>query len=66
MNKNKVDGYISEIMLNGKTYALKCKVIEVHPMTCPHCGGNVVLKYGNGKCEYCGTMFATDFKIVEV
>lgn len=66
MEKEKIDGYISRIMLNGKVYKLKCEVVEVYPMTCPKCGGQVELKYGTGKCTFCGTMFTTNFKIEEM
>ena len=60
-----VDGYISKICVGGKTYKLRCDVVEVYPMTCPKCGGQLELRYGHGKCQFCGTNFATDFKVVE-
>jgi hypothetical protein len=50
---------------NGKTYKLRCEVIEVYPMICPRCGGHVELKYGSGACQSCGTSFTTQFKLVE-
>lgn len=34
-------------------------------MTCPKCGGQVILHFGHGECEYCKTIFATHFQIVE-
>lgn len=62
----KYDGYISSVLLpDGKLYKLQCEVVEVYPMTCPKCGGRVVLKYGTGECKSCGTNYATQFKIVE-
>lgn len=61
----KVDGYISKIEIDGKTYALRCEIVEVYATTCPKCGGNVTLKYGTGKCDYCGTSYTTQFKMVE-
>lgn len=65
-NDEKFDGYINTIVLpNGKKYKLQCEVVEIYPMTCPKCGGHVELKYGYGECSYCGTSFATNFKIVE-
>ena len=69
-NENRIDeagfdGYISSIRVNGKTYKLRCEVVEVYPMTCPKCGGRVELHYGNGNCQSCGTAFTTQFKIVE-
>lgn len=65
-NNEKFGGYINSITLpDGKTYKLQCEVVEVYPMTCPKCGGHVELKYGYGECNYCGTTFATNFKIVE-
>lgn len=60
------DGYISQVQLpNGKTYKLRCEVVEVYPMICPQCGGHVELKYGSGACQSCGTSFTTQFKLVE-
>ena len=59
------DGYISKICVGGKTYKLKCEVVEVYPMTCRKCGGQLELKYGHGKCLYCGTHYSTNFNIVE-
>ena len=61
-----VDGFINRIALQGKTYALQCSVVEVHPIRCPKCGGSFDLKYGSGKCPYCNTYFTTQFKLVEV
>ena len=59
-----VDGLIDKIKLpNGKVYALQCKVIEAHPITCPKCGGTFELAFGRGKCDFCGTYFTTEFKI---
>ena len=31
MNDVQFDGYIDKIQLNGKTYALKCTIVETHP-----------------------------------
>jgi len=60
------DGYISSVQLpNGKVYKLRCEITEIHPMTCQKCGGPVTLKYGYGKCDFCGTCYSTQFKIVE-
>ena len=65
-DKEEIAGYINRITLpNGKVYKLQCEVVEVYPMECPKCGGNVTLKYGTGKCDYCGTNFTTQFKIIE-
>jgi ssDNA-binding Zn-finger/Zn-ribbon topoisomerase 1 len=65
-NGNKCDGYVTCVTLpSGKTYAFKAVIEEVYPMTCPKCGGQLELKYGHGKCSYCGTNYATDMKIVE-
>ena len=61
-----VDGFINKISIGDKTYALQCKVIEAHPITCPKCGGTFELAYGRGKCDFCGTYFTTEFKITEV
>jgi len=52
-------------MPNGKTYALKCTVVEAKPITCTHCGAPVELRFGSGKCEYCGTFYTTNFEVVE-
>ena len=43
------DGYISSITLpNGKTYKLRCEVVEVHPVVCKRCGASFQLHYGEG------------------
>ena len=49
----------------GKTYALKCTVVETKPITCTHCGAPVELRFGSGKCEYCGTFYTTNFEVIE-
>lgn len=64
-DNSKFDGYIDRITVNDKTYRLKCVITEVYPMSCPKCGGRVELKYGHGKCEYCGTNYSTQFKLQE-
>lgn len=65
INEPEFDGFISAICVAGKTYKLRCEVVEVYPMICPRCGGAVELHYGNGNCQSCGTGFTTQFKIVE-
>lgn len=35
-----LDGFISRINLNGKTYGLKCEIVEVRPVTCKKCGAS--------------------------
>ena len=60
------DGYINRINLFGKVYKLQCEVVEIYPIICPKCGGDVTLSYGNGQCDYCGTRYTTNFKITEV
>lgn len=69
MNEEKIDGYISKISIpiNGqmKTYKLKCEIVEIHPMTCPHCGAPVELHFGTGKCLYCGSHYSSNFIIEE-
>ena len=61
------DGYINTVCTpDGKRYKLQFEVVEVYPMTCPKCAGKVVLKYGSGECQSCGTAFTTQFKITEV
>lgn len=64
-NVSDIDGYISYIELYGKRYALRCQVIEVHPIICPKCGASFKLKYGSGQCQHCGTYYTTDFKLIE-
>ena len=58
-------GYISEIVVGGKIYKLKCEVVEAHPITCKKCGASFELKYGEGRCEHCGTYYTTKFELVE-
>lgn len=60
-----IDGYISKIHVNGKTYALRCEVVEARPITCTKCGASFQLKYGEGQCEHCGTYYTTRFYIEE-
>lgn len=61
-----VDGYISRVCIDGKVYKLRCEVVEVYPMTCKKCGGQLELKYGTGKCPFCNTIYTTNFKVEEV
>ena len=60
-----IDGYISRIKVNGKTYILSCEVIEAHPIVCKRCGASFQLRYGEGQCEHCGTYYTTKFEIIE-
>lgn len=60
-----VDGYISQIQINGKTYGLKCDIVEAYPITCKKCGAPFQLKYGEGQCKHCGTYYTTRFYIEE-
>lgn len=59
------DGYITAIKVGGKTYKLRCEIVEIHELTCPKCGGEIELKFGTGKCKYCDTLFSTKIKLVE-
>ena len=59
------DGWIDRIVFGGKTYALRCEVIEAHPITCSKCGANVELHHGEGRCEYCGTYYTTRIMVQE-
>jgi hypothetical protein len=61
----KFDGYIDKIRINGKTYAIKAQITEIHPMTCPKCGSPLELHYGEGKCDYCGTSYTSRFVVEE-
>ena len=58
-------GYIDKIILHGKMYKLRCEVVEVHPIVCKKCGASFQLKYGEGRCEHCGTYYTTRFIIEE-
>ena len=60
-----IDGYISKLSFDGKTYQLRCEVVEVYPITCPKCGASFELKYGSGRCTHCGTYYTTEFKLKE-
>lgn len=62
---DKIDGYISKVYVNGKTYALRCEIVEAHPITCSKCGASFQLKYGEGRCDHCGTYYTTHFYIEE-
>ena len=61
-----IDGYISRITVNGKTYGLRCEIVEIHPITCPKCGASFELRYGTGKCDYCETWYSTNFELKEI
>jgi len=43
-----LDGYVSRICLDGKTYGLKCEVVEARPIVCKKCGASFQMKYGEG------------------
>lgn len=58
-------GYIDRIIIQGKIYKLRCEVVEARPIICKKCGASFTLKYGEGKCEYCGTYYTTRFSIEE-
>ena len=60
------DGYVSAICVAGKTYKLRCEVVEVYPITCPKCGASFKLHYGSGQCDHCGTYYTTQFKLQEI
>ena len=62
---DKIDGYISKVYVNGKTYALRCEIVEARPITCSKCGASFQLKYGEGRCDHCGTYYTTHFYIEE-
>lgn len=62
---NKNNEYTSKITINGKTYDLKCEVVETHPINCHKCGTPLQLKYGEGQCLRCGTYYTTHFYIEE-
>ena len=57
----KIDGYISKISFQGKVYALRCEIVEARPVVCNRCGASFQLKYGEGRCEHCGTYYTTHF-----
>ena len=61
----KIDGYISRVSFQGKTYALRCEIVEARPVVCNRCGASFQLKYGEGRCEHCGTYYTTHFYIEE-
>ena len=66
-----IDGYISKICVpvnrgEYKTFQLRCEMIEVYHINCPKCGASFELKYGNGRCNHCGTNFTTQFKLKEI
>lgn len=63
--REEIDGYISKIHINGKTYALKCEVVEARPITCSKCGASFQLRYGEGQCTHCGTYYTTHFYVEE-
>lgn len=58
-------GYISKIRIGNSLYKLKCEVVEAHPITCKKCGASFELRYGEGRCEHCGTYYTTKFELVE-
>ena len=64
-DEKEYEGFISNVIIGGKRYGLRCSVVTVEPIVCPKCGGSFELKYGSGKCDYCGTYYTTEFKLVE-
>ena len=60
-----LDGYISKICFEGKIYGLKCEVVEARPIVCKKCGASFQIKYGEGRCDHCGTYYTTHFYIEE-
>lgn len=38
--EEKLDGYVSKIVLNGKVYGIKACIVEVYPINCPKCNGS--------------------------
>ncbi len=60
-----LDGYISRICSGGKTYGLKCEIVEARPIVCKKCGASFQMKYGEGQCDHCGTYYTTRFYIEE-
>jgi len=63
--EQKVDGFIHTIVMGNKKYALQANIIAVKPIVCPKCGGTVTLRYGEGKCEFCGMQYTSKFELVE-
>ena len=59
-----IDGYISKIKIQGKTYKIRAEIVEVYPIVCPKCGVSFELRYGNGQCVHCGTHYTTQFKLM--
>ena len=57
--------YITAIKVGGKTYKLRCEIVEIHPLTCTKCGSPLELHNGHGRCEYCGTNYSAIMSIVE-
>ena len=64
-NSDDCDGYISKICLCGKTYKLRCEIVEVHPLICTRCGHPLELHNGRGQCPACGTNFSAVVQVVE-
>ena len=62
---NDEEGFISAVVINGKKYKLRCEIVEVHPLTCTKCGGQLELHNGHGKCAFCGTNYSAIMSIVE-
>ena len=60
-----LDGYISQVCFGGKTYGLKCEVVEARPIVCKKYGASFQMKYGEGQCDHCGTYYTTHFYIEE-
>ena len=59
------EDYIDRIIFNGKTYKLRCAVVEARPIICKRCGASFQLYLGEGKCEHCGTYYTTKFYLEE-
>ena len=65
IEEEQFDGYITKIAVGGKVYKLGVEVVEARPIVCKKCGASFQLKYGEGRCDHCGTYYTTHFYIEE-
>ena len=66
--EEKFEGFIDKIMLNmlnDKLYKIGVEVPEARPIVCKKCGASFQMKYGEGRCDHCGTYYTTHCYIEE-
>lgn len=64
-NNEQFAGYVNKIRVGDKLYKIGVEVLEARPIVCKKCGASFQMKYGEGRCDHCGTYYTTHFYIEE-